>query len=211
MNFSLKKIWKYCESLSTPADDLLVELDRETNLKTLAPQMQSGPYQGLLLYFITQMKAPKCVLEVGTFTAYSTICFAKAAKEDCQIHTIEANQELKYIIDKYIEQLDNKAIIHSHIGDAKQLIPTMDMQFDLAFVDAGKKDYEFYFDLLIDKIEPNGILLFDNVLWSGKVLNKEMDNDTRVMHAFNKKILADDRVENIILPIRDGLMIIRKK
>jgi predicted O-methyltransferase YrrM len=194
MNFSLKKIWKYCESLSTPADDLLVELDRETNLKTLAPQMQSGPFQGLLLYFITQMKSPKCVLEVGTFTAYSTICFAKAAKEDCQIHTIEANEELKYIIDKYIAQLDNSGNIHSHIGDAKALIPKMDFLFDLVFVDAGKRDYEFYFDLLIDK-----------------VLNKEKDNDTRVMHAFNQKILSDDRVENIILPIRDGLMIIRKK
>ena len=211
MNFSLKKIWKYCEQMSSPPDQLLKELDRETNLKTLAPQMASGPFQGLLLYFISQMKQPKSVLEVGTFTAYSTICFAKAANEDCSIYTIEANEELKYIIDKYINQLENKHQVQSYIGDAKKLIPTLDVQFDLAFVDAGKKDYELYFDLLIDKISSNGILLFDNVLWSGKVLNQEKDNDTRIMHHFNEKILTDDRVENIILPIRDGLMIIRKK
>ena len=211
MNFSLKKIWKYCEQMSSPPDQLLKKLDRETNLKTLAPQMQSGPFQGLLLYFISQMKQPKCVLEVGTFTAYSTVCFAKAATPDCAIHTIEANEELKYIIDKYINQLENKDQVHSYIGDAKQIIPELQLQFDLAFVDAGKKDYELYFDLLIDKMNPNGVLLFDNVLWSGKVLNQVKDNDTRIMHDFNQKILSDERVENIILPIRDGLMIIRKK
>ena len=211
MNFSLTKLRAYCESMSSQVDPLLVSLDRETHLKTIAPQMQSGPFQGLLLYFITQMHRPKVILEIGTFTAYSTICFAKGLHPDAELHSMEANKELRYIIEKYVAQLENKAQIHLHFGDAKQMIPNLDKKLDLVFIDAGKRDNSLYFDLVFDMLNPGGIILVDNVLWSGKVTMESHDNDTRMIHDFNTKIKQDDRVEKIMLPIRDGLLIIRKK
>ena len=207
MNFSLKKINKYCEAHTSPVQDVLLRLERETNLKTLAPQMASGPYQGKLIELLVRMARPKMVLEIGTFTGYSSICIGLALSEDAILHTIEANRELQFISQKYIKEagLENKIV--SHVGDALSLIPTLDAKFDMVFIDAGKRDYAQYFDLIIYKINPNGIILADNVLWSGKVVDSKKDNDTNIIDAFNKKIHEDERVENITLPIRDGLTI----
>ena len=195
------------DSHTSPVSDILARLERETHLKTLAPQMAAGPYQGKLIEMIVRMSRPKTVLEIGTFTGYSSICIGLALEEDGVLHTIEANRELQFISQKYIKEagLENKIV--SHVGDALSLIPTLDAKFDMVFIDAGKRDYAQYFDLIIDKINPNGIILADNVLWSGKVVDSKKDNDTNIIDAFNKKIHEDERVENITLPIRDGLTI----
>jgi len=210
MHFSLKKINRYCESHTTPPSKVLYELDRATHLKTLAPQMASGSVQGKLFQFISQMIRPKAILEVGTFTGYAAICLAQGLEEDGVLHTIEANEEFEYIIRDFVKRANLENQIKLHIGDAKKIIPTMDLQFDLIFMDAAKREYAFYYDLLFDKIKSGGYLLVDNVLWDGKVVNEKKDTDTRVLDEFNKKIQADERVENVLLPIRDGIMLIRK-
>ncbi len=211
MNFALKKLIAYCEAHSTPESPVLKELERETHLKTLAPQMLSGKLQGQFLRMLSLLLRPKYILEIGTFTGYATLSLADGIAEGGQLHTIEANEELAYIVKKYVEKAGMQDKVSLHIGDAKAIIPTLDISFDMVFIDAGKMDYSFYYDQIIDKVSPNGIILADNVLWSGKVVQKEHDNDTQVIHQFNEKVLNDDRVENIILPIRDGLMLARKK
>ncbi|MEM9824835.1 MAG: class I SAM-dependent methyltransferase [Bacteroidota bacterium] len=211
MNIHRNPLADYCESHSTPQSDLLYQLERESNLKTLSPQMISGPLQGQLLRLLSLMFQPQQVLEIGTFTAYATLCLAAGIPKGGALHTIEGNAELEYLIRKYIDKAKLNDTIHLHIGDAKTIVPTLDLQFDLAFIDAGKNDYALYYDLIFDKIKAGGIILADNVLWSGKVVQKGNDADTRVIDTFNKKVQADERVENLILPIRDGLSIIRKK
>ncbi len=211
MNFSQKKIYEYCEAHTSPVSKVLRKLERETHLKTLAPQMASGAFQGKLLELLVRMSQPKVVLEIGTFTGYSSICIGTALAEDAVLHTIEANRELQAIIQEHIKvaKLDHK--ITTHVGDALEIIPTLDLMYDMVFIDAGKRDYERYFDLVIDRLRPNGIILADNVLWSGKVVDKKKDNDTRIIDQFNKKVNEDPRVENITLPIRDGLTIAVRK
>jgi len=211
MNFALKKLTRYCEEHTTPQTQAQYELERETNLKTLAPQMMSGHLQGALLTLLTQLQQPKTVLEIGTFTGYAALAFGKGLPEDGTLHTIEANEELAYIIRKYIQKADLDNKIQLHIGDAKEIIATLETTFDMVFIDAGKKDYELYYDLVFDRLNTGGLIIVDNILWSGKVTLKEHDNDTRVIHAFNEKVQNDERVENIMLPIRDGLLIARKK
>lgn len=211
MNIHRNPLSDYCEAHGTPQSDLLYELERESNLKTLSPQMISGTLQGQLLQFLSKMIQPTSVLEIGTFTGYATLCLAAGIPSDGHLHTIEANPELAYIIRKYIKKADLESIITLHIGDAKKIIPQLDNSFDLVFIDAGKKDYHLYYDLVFDQVRPGGIILADNVLWSGKVIQPGKNTDSKVIDAFNKKVLADDRVENMILPIRDGLSIIRKK
>jgi len=211
MNFSLKKIYKYCEEHSSPASPVLHRLERETHLKTLAPQMASGAYQGKLLELLVRMSKPKTVLEIGTFTGYSSICIGKALKEGCVLHTIESNRELQVIIQKFIVEAELQDKVITHVGDALEIIPQLDVQFDMVFIDAGKRDYAEYYDLIIERLNSSGIILADNVLWSGKVVDSKKDNDTSIIDAFNKKLRDDDRVENIILPIRDGLTVAVKK
>ena len=212
MNFSIKKLTRYCESMSTPEDKTLAELNRETNLKTLAPQMISGHLQGQLLTMVSQMIRPKSILEIGTFTGYAAICLAKGVQQGGQLHSIEANEELEYIIRNAIEKAGFNDRIKLHIGDAKTIVEDMDTSFDLIFIDAGKRDYSFYYDLVFDKLNSGGFILADNVLWNGKVVQGQEyhDKDTKMLHDFNTKIMKDPRVENMILPIRDGLMMIRK-
>ena len=210
MNFSLKKLQIYCEKYSSPVSDILYELERETNLKTLAPQMISGPLQGQLLTFISHMIDPKQILEIGTFTGYAAICLAQGLQQGGILHTIEANRELEYIIRKYVSKAGLDEKIKLYIGKAQEVIPKLKEQFDLVFIDAGKRDYAFFFDLVLERVRPGGFILADNVLWNGKVVSKEHDNDTKAMHVFNEKIQKDLRVENLILPIRDGLLIMRK-
>lgn len=203
-------IQNYCREHTTPVAKVLNELERETHLKTLAPQMLSGPLQGQLLALISKMIRPASILEVGTFTGYAAICLAQGLTDEGELHTIEANPELEYVIRKYIHraELDKKIILH--IGDAKAVIPHLDKWWDLVFIDAGKWHNEMYYDLIIDRMHPGGIILVDNVLWSGKILQPQQDQDTAIIHQFNEKIQADKRVENILLPIRDGLMLIRR-
>ena len=210
MNFTLKKLTDYCTAHTTAQDEVLYELERETNLKTLAPQMVSGHLQGTFLSFISKMVQPKAVLEIGTFTGYASICLAQGLADGGVVHTIEANEELAYIIRKYVAKAKLEDQIQLHIGDAKKIIPELDIEFDMVLIDAGKKDYAFYYDLVFDKVKKGGLILADNILWSGKVVQKEHDNDTRVIDSFNKKIHQDPRVENVILPIRDGLILVRK-
>ena len=205
--FDLKRIASYCEKHSTPPKEILLQLERETNLKTLSPQMLSGPLQGQLLSMISRWVSPKAVLEIGTFTGYGTICLASGLRKNGVIHTIEVNPELSAISRKYFGMAGILHQVKHHIGDAAQLIPVIDEQFDMVYIDAGKQDYSLHYDLTIDKVSQGGVILVDNVLWSGKVGSGIDDNDTRVMEAFNRKISEDNRVENLLLPIRDGLMI----
>ena len=211
MNFALKKITSYCEQYTTSQSKLLYQLERETNLKTLAPQMMSGPLQGQLLSMISALVQPTIALEIGTFTGYAALCMAKGLAPTGKLYTIEVKEELEYLIRKYIEKAEQQESIELYIGDAADIIPTLPTPFDLVFIDAGKRFYAAHFDLVIDKVRSGGIILVDNVLWSGKVTLKKHDKDTAIIHAFNEKVVQDERVENVLLPIRDGINIIRKK
>ena len=211
MDDSKSKIDNYCEAHTTAQSDLLYQLERETYLKTLAPQMASGHLQGRLLTILCQLIRPKIALEIGTFTGYASICIANGLPEKSVLHTIEVNEELSYISHKYFQQSPVGHQIIPHIGDASAIVPTLPHPFDFVFIDAGKKDYGPHFDLVIDKVSAGGIILADNVLWSGKVAEKKLDKATRRLHDFNEKIQQDERVENVLLPIRDGLLVIRKK
>ena len=210
MNAWLKAIHKYCQDHSTAPSQELLALERETHLKTLAPQMLSGPLQGRFLAMISHILQPETILEIGTFTGYGAHCLAEGLLSNGQLHTIEGNRELAYIIEKHLELADIQDRVHLHIGDAKEVIPNISATFDLVFMDANKREYGLYFDLVADRIRPGGLLLADNVLWSGKVVKGEKDKDTQMIDAFNKKVLADERFENLILPLRDGLLMARK-
>ena len=203
--------FEYCLSHTSSQSALLEALDRETNLKTISPQMQSGAYQGTLLRFISQMIRPNRVLEIGTFSGYATLCLAEGLLADGVLHTIEVNDELGWIIRKYIHLagLDHK--IELHMGDAAEIVPTINAVFDLAFLDAGKLDYMRHYELVLPKMRPGGFMLADNVLWDGKVASMDTKDETaRALHQFNAYVQNDPRVENILLPLRDGLMLMRK-
>lgn len=207
----LKKLSFYCEKFTTTPDSLLLELERETHLKTLAPQMLTGRLQGTLLSFISRMKQPENVLEIGTFTGYGAICLASGLTEIGHLHTIEVNPELTYISRKYFEKAGLKNKITHHIGNAFNVIPKMgQLFFDLVYLDSGKQDYAKAYDLVLERMAPGALLLVDNVLWSGKVVGKKSDKDTLSINDFNQKVQSDQRVRNILLPIRDGLMVIEK-
>lgn len=211
MDDSKSKIDVYCEAHTTTQSDLLYQLERETFLKTLAPQMASGHLQGRLLTILCQLIQPKIALEIGTFTGYAALCIADGLPDKSVLHTIEVNEELSYISHKYFQESPVGHKIKPHIGDATAIVPTLPYPFDFVFIDAGKKDYAAHFDLVIDKVSSGGIILADNVLWSGKVAEKKLDKVTKILHNFNEKIQQDERVENVLLPIRDGLLVIRKK
>lgn len=212
MNLYERALERYCEEHSTPPSQALSELDRETHLKTLAPQMLTGHIQGQFLRLISLLVSPRKILEVGTFTGYGALCMAEGLVVDGELHTIEANPEMEHIIRKYIELTGNTDRIHLHRGDALKLLPTLKGPWDLVFIDAAKQDYLQYYNYIIDKVRPGGLIIADNVLWSGKVINQRAeDADAAVLHAFNQKIQADERVENLLLPLRDGIMIIRKR
>ncbi|MBK6997292.1 MAG: O-methyltransferase [Lewinellaceae bacterium] len=202
----------YCFSHSSPLGGILHDLERETHLRTLGPQMLSGEYQGQLLRFLSLMLRPKRVLEIGTFTGYTAICMAEGLVEGGVLHTIEANDELGWLIQKYIQQADMVQKIVLHLGDAAEVVPTLDEVFDLVFLDAGKLDYPAHYEMALAKMRPGGFLLADNVLWDGKVASgNERDETARALRAFNDFVQQDERVENLLLPFRDGLMVVRKK
>ena len=211
MNFISSKLQQYIDDHSMEESDLLKALDRETHQKVLQPRMLSGSYQGRLLALLAKMIEPKKILEVGTYTGYATLCMAEGLSTGGSIDTIDYNEELSDIQRRYFDQSPYRSQIVQHLGEAKDVIKTLTGPYDLVFLDADKENYPHYFDLIIDKLETGGVILSDNVLWSGKVLEKANDEATSALQEYNHKINSDARVETIILPIRDGLTITRKR
>ncbi len=211
MNFLPEEIEKYAEDFTSPESDVLKELNRETHSKIYMPQMLSGHLQGATLKMFSKMIQPKRILEIGTFTGYSTICLAEGLTEDGIIHTIDINAELEPMARKYFSKSGMENKIQYHIGKAMNIIPSLNEVFDLVFIDADKENYSNYYDLIFDKVRSGGIIIADNVLWSGKVLQEKVDKDTHALKEYCKKVLSDSRAECLLLPIRDGLMIARKK
>lgn len=211
MDFLPKKIAEYAEAHTEPESVLLQSLVRDTHLQTLAPRMLSGHLQGRFLSLITKLMQPQRILEIGTFTGYAALCLAEGLTENGVLTTIEANDELAFLIEKYIEKGNFQGKIEPVFGNALEIIPTLTDVFDLVFIDAGKRDYPTYYDLVLPKVRSGGLIIADNILWSGKVVDDKKDIDTTIIDQFNKKILADERVECLLLPIRDGLIMARKR
>ncbi len=210
MNFVNIKLEEYSIENSMDIPQYLLDLERETNLTKLMPQMLSGRLQGRLLSILSKMINPQNILEIGTFTGYSALCLAEGLKENGKLITVEFDEELKTIIDKYISKSPYKNKIQLIIGDALNVVPELEETFDLVFLDAHKPDYLNYYKTLIPKMNSGGVIIADNVLWSGKVINELSDKTAKAIDEFNKFVKNDKRTENIILPIRDGLSIIRK-
>lgn len=201
----------YLENYCEPENDLLKDINRETHLKVSMPRMLSGHYQGRVLSMLSKMTSPDRIIEIGTYTGYATICLAEGLSGKGIIHTIDVNQELEDMVrSNFKKSAFNDKIIY-HLGDAAKIIPTINELFDLAFIDADKKNNGTYYELIINKLRPGGIIIVDNVLWSGKVLDHKIDQNTAIITNFNKMVSLDQRVEKLILPVRDGLFIIRKK
>ena len=211
MNLVSPEIEKYIEAHTTDESDVLQQLNRKTQTDVLMPQMLSGKVQGQFLKFISQMLQPERVLEIGTFTGYAAICLAEGLTENGKLFTIDINEELEAIVKTHVEKAGLQNKIVQIIGNAAQEIEQLNETFDLVFIDADKQNYGLYFDLVIDKVRTGGIILADNVLWSGKIINEQKDKDTQKLAEFNDKVQQDNRVENVIVSIRDGIMMIRKK
>ena len=211
MHFLSGDLENYITDHSAVEPKLLRSLARETHLKVLQPRMITGHYQGRVLSMLSKLIRPKNILEIGTYTGYSALCLAEGLEENGQLHTIEINEELEDIQQRYFSQSPYGSMIIPHIGNALELVPEMDMEFDLVFIDAGKTDYDSHFENAIKKVKPGGVILSDNVLWSGKVVASAAPSDkaTIALQAFNKKLNQDPRVETVILPVRDGLTLSR--
>ena len=210
MNFLAENLEAYVQQHSEQEPDLLQELARETHLKVLQPRMLSGAYQGRLLALISKLITPKHILEIGTFTGYSALCMAEGLHENGRIDTIDVNEELTDLQRRYFDASSYGKQIFQHLGNAAEIIPALNGDFDLVFIDADKEQYPIYFDLIIDRIQTGGLIIADNVLWSGKVVTNATDEATKALQEFNKKVVDDTRVETVLLPVRDGLTLIRK-
>jgi caffeoyl-CoA O-methyltransferase len=212
MDFLEKGIEAYALEHSQEENSLLKKINRDTHARVMQPRMLSGHMQGNFLSMISHMIRPKQILEIGTYTGYSALCLAQGLQAGGKIHTIDVNEELEKMVRAYFMESGMNEKINFLVGDAMQLIPTLNETFDLVFIDADKKNYSNYYDLVFDKVKSGGFIVADNVLWSGKVLDTERnnDNDTLLIDAFNKKVHADPGVEHMLLPLRDGLMIARK-
>ncbi|HEX8060801.1 MAG TPA: O-methyltransferase [Cyclobacteriaceae bacterium] len=204
-----QRLSDYSAAHTTAESDFLKKINRDTHANVLKPRMLSGHLQGRLLSMISHMIRPSSILEIGTYTGYSAICLAEGLKPGGKLITIDRNEELETKLRSYFKTagLENK--IDLRIGNALKIIPTLDQTFDLVFIDADKENNSSYFDLVIEKVPSGGYILADNVLWSGKVID-QTDKDTRAVTAFNDKVHNDRRVENVLLPVRDGIMIMRK-
>ncbi len=213
MEFLPADIQAYVEVHSDEETDLLAELNRETHTKVMMPRMLSGHLQGRMLSMLSHMIQPKCILEIGTYTGYSAICMAEGLASDGQLITLDINEELEAMVRDYFRKAGLTDKIDYRIGNAMELIPKIDAELDLVFIDADKKNYTNYFNLVFDKVRSGGFIIADNVLWSGKVVQteKKTDKDTQAILDFNRFVQEDDRVENVLFPVRDGLMVIRKK
>lgn len=201
----------YLEKCCEPEPALLQKINRETQLEVLMPRMLSGHLQGRVLSMLSKMMQPKRILEVGTFTGYATLCFAEGLAVEGKIITLDINEELEDRVRSYFEVSEVNDKIDYRIGNAAHIIPTLTDVFDMVFIDADKKNNGLYYDMVFDKVRSGGLIIVDNVLWSGKVTAKNTDQDTSNIINFNDKVTADTRVEKLILPVRDGLFVIRKK
>lgn len=203
-----KLLLSYCDAES----DLLRQIDRETNLKVLMPRMLSGHYQGRVLSMLSKLKQPSRILEIGTFTGYATLCLAEGLTPDGLIYTLDINAELEDMVSENFAKSPYQKQIKYIIGDAQESIKTLtNERFDIVFIDADKKNNGTYYDLILEQVNSGGLIIVDNVLWSGKVLANAQDKDTKNISNFNDRIAEDNRVEKLILPVRDGLFVIRKK
>jgi predicted O-methyltransferase YrrM len=213
MEFIDAKLDQYVCAHSENEPSVLAELNRETHVNVLQPRMLSGHFQGRVLSMLSHMIQPKKILEIGTYTGYSALCLAEGLVENGELITIDINEELEDLVRKYIDKSNASEKIKVLIGDAMELIPTLTETFDLVFIDADKRNYANYYHLIFDKVNAGGYIIADNVLWSGKVVNQpeKMDEETRLIMEFNKLIHEDERVQEVLLPIRDGLLIARKK
>lgn len=205
-------IEKYIEEHTSEASSILNKIERDTYLKSIYPRMLSGNVQGKFISMVSKMIQPKYILEIGTFTGYSAICLTEGLLEDGQLHTIEINEELKLPNQKYFKEAGVQQKISMHFGNAVDIIPQLGTQFDLIFIDADKINYCKYYELAMKKLNVGGFILADNVLWSGKVLDKpgKSDKDTLAIQEFNDKVQQDHRVENVMIPLRDGMSLIQK-
>ncbi len=214
MEFLDPELQAYCDAHTNEEPQVLKELDRDTNVNVLMPRMLSGHFQGRFLSLFTQILNPKRILEIGTFTGYSGIAMAEGLREDGELVTVDINEELSDMVREYAEKAGVADRITIRTGPALEVIPTLEGTFDLIFIDADKSNYGNYYEAVIERLNPGGIILADNVLWSGKVLEKnrkKLDKDTAAVLEFNRKVQEDPRVDNILLPLRDGLMMARKK
>ena len=214
MEFLPQEIADYAEAYTSPENEILAKLNRDTWTNVLIPRMLSGHLQGRLLSLLSKIHQPRTILEIGTYTGYSALCLAEGLHKDGVLHTIDINEELEPMVRKYFEQSGYGNQLVLHIGNALNIIPALPIQPDLVFIDADKENYANYYDLVIDQMPSGGLIIADNVLWSGKVIDQNElvhDEETAALHAFSKKVQEDDRVENVLLPVRDGLMVARKK
>lgn len=205
------RLYEYCVEHSEPMDQLLYELDRETHLKTLNPRMSSGSIQGKILSLISNLVNPNRILEIGTFTGFATLNLVRGLTDDGELITLEINAELSHISHKYFKKSGYGNQIIQLIGDAKEIIPTLTGDFDLVFIDASKREYPLYYEMIIPMVSQGGIILADNILWNGQILDDKRSKTAIALDEFNKYIVKDPRVENVILPLRDGVNVIRKK
>ena len=213
MDFLPEDIQEYVSQHSEAESELLQRISRETRVEVLMPRMLSGHIQGRVLAMLSKLVRPKFILEIGTYTGYSALCLAEGLVTEGKLITIDVNEELESRVRSYFAESAFNEKIDFHIGDANDIIPTLDLRFDMAFIDADKVNYSNYYDLILDKMNPGALIVADNVLWSGKVIEarrKKLDEDTDALLKFNKKVQEDPRVENLLLPVRDGLMLIRK-
>ena len=213
MEFIDRKIEDYAMAFTEQPSALLRRIARETHAEVLMPRMLSGHLQGRMLSFFSRMLQPSSILEIGTYTGYSALCLAEGLKPHGKLITIDCNDELEQRVRSYFEASSFNTCIDYRIGDARMLVPSLSGPFDLVFIDADKVNYALYFDLVKDKLSNGGVIIADNVLWSGKVLmnNDEQDEDTRALHAYNQKVLKEPGFSSLLMPVRDGLMISIKK
>lgn len=212
MDFFPPEISAYAERYTQDESPVLKELNRETYSNVLVPRMLSGHLQGRVLCMLSNMIKPKNILEIGTYTGYSAICLSEGLQPGGMVHTIDVNEELEEMVHRYLQKAGCENKVKTYFGNAKEIIPSLNLMFDIVFIDADKENYSNYFDLAFPKVPVGGYLLADNVLWSGNVIQPEteMDTETKAIHSFNKKVYKDKRVENVIFPIRDGIMVMRK-
>lgn len=202
----------YAEQFTTPESTVLAKLNRETNVKVELPVMLSGHLQGAILSMFSTMIRPRCILEIGTYTGYSAICLAKGLDDQGHLFTIDINEELEDMAFRYFCEAGLDSKITQYIGKAAEIIPKLDEVFELVFIDADKQNYHLYYDLIFDKVPVGGFILADNVLYDGDVVlpPEEQGKNARAMHAFNEKVRMDTRIEHVLLPVRDGIMVMRK-
>lgn len=201
----------YLDGACDPEDELLAHINRETHLKVPMPRMLSGHFQGRVLSMLSKLLRPHYILEIGTYTGYATLCLAEGLPDDGQIHTIDNNEELTDRVRAWFDRSPLGRKIVQHTGNALELLPSLDHPFGLVFIDADKKNNEIYYDLVLDKLLPGGVIVVDNVLWSGKVPAGATDKNTETIRKFNDRVTNDPRVEKVILPVRDGIFVIRKR